>query len=731
MKATLSRRLLSGGMAACMLLSACGGGGGGTGSTAPSTYTITGSVSGLAGSGLVLENNAGSDVSISSNGSFVFSTPLMSGAAYSVTVKNQPTNLWQTCGAANASGTIAATNVTNVAITCVTNTYAVGGLVTGLAGGGLTLQDNSGDDLTVAANGTFVFPSKIASGGGYAVSIKTQPTAASQTCTATNGTGAVAGADITSAAITCVTNTYSIGVSVSGLVGSGLILQDNGADNLGISGNGSFTFAAPIASGANYAVTILTQPTSPAQICSVGAAGGPVTSTNVSSVAVTCAPAIVQCGSENGTIVQHASNVSADETWAGAGTVHLITSTINVNAPATLTIQKCAIVKLKSGVQIVVSGDATGGGIAKLIAAGDDVNTGFITFTNADANAPWGSLEGVNQNSLIELDFAQIRGGGNVGGQNRNATIAMQGTSVSAPPDPVLKVNQVSITAAQGAGIYLDNAAFTGDSQKLTVSSSPDYPIALTAMAVGSVPTYTGQANSHDEALIIGNANIFGNLTIHQRLPIHFVTAGVRVAGAAPLFTPDITLTLDAGVVLKFERASTDPPLVTFGNNGQSVDENAALIANGTPANPVVFTSGAANPAPGDWAGIWLLTSNRSQLQNVIIEYAGGDASVGPVNCGPYDSSINQPARHTAALLVGDGTDQQYVPTSNLITGSTFQHNAGNFAIDSVWENPGRTFGPSLHNDNVFTSPGLFCPQSKNLIPLGCSIGGVDQSGCQ
>jgi hypothetical protein len=36
-----------------------------------------------------------------------------------------------------------------------------------------------------------------------------------------------------------------------------------------------------------------------------------------------------------------------------------------------------------------------------------------------------------------------------------------------------------------------------------------------------------------------------------------------------------------------------------------------------------------------------------------------------------------------------------------------------------------------LHNDNVFTSPGRFCPQSKNLIPLGCTISGVDESGCQ
>jgi hypothetical protein len=101
------------------------------------------------------------------------------------------------------------------------------------------------------------------------------------------------------------------------------------------------------------------------------------------------------------------------------------------------------------------------------------------------------------------------------------------------------------------------------------------------------------------------------------------------------------------------------------------------------------------------------------------------------LSCGPFDPSINQQARHTAPLLVGDGTDQQYIPPANLIKGSVFRSNIGNFAIDSVWENTTRTFGPSLHNDNVFTSPGKFCPQSKNLIPLGCTISGVDESGCQ
>ena len=714
-------------LAASVLMGGCGGGRGG----GVATYAIGGSVSGLQGAGLVLQDNLGNDLGIPSNGDFVFGKQLASGSPYSVTVKTQPTNPWQTCAVSSGSGTVRAANVTAVAVACVTDSYAVGGAVSGLAGAGLVLENNAADDLSIAHTGTFAFATPIASGKSYAVTVKAEPTAPSQTCTPAAASGTITNAAISTVAIACTTNTYTVGGTVSGLVGMGLVLQDNAGDDLAIAGNGGFKFATPVASGRTYVVTVKTQPGNPLQSCAVSGGGGVVTNANIGGVAVTCTVPVVACGSQNGVVVQHADNVTADETWAGAGTTHVVTSTISVMAPATLTIQKCAIVQLKAGVQIVVHGDATAGATATLLAAGDASPAGVVYFTNADANQPWGSLVGLNQNSSIQLNYSSIAGGGATSAGTRYATIEMHGTSNTTLPDPVLKINTVTLRQMQGAGIYLDNAAFTTDSNVLAVANSPDYPIALSAMATGSIPSYTGQDNAHDEALIVGNANIFADLTIHKRLPIHFHSDSIQVSGGPPSFASDITLTLDPGVVLKFEKASTSPTLVTFGTGGQTHDQNAALIAIGTALDPIVFTSAATTPIPGDWAGIWLLTSNRSVLQNVIFEYAGGDASIGPVNCGPFDSSINQQARHTAALLVGDGTDQQYIPPANLITGSIFRNNTGNFAIDSVWENSTRVFGPSLHNDNTFTSQGKFCAQSRNLIPLGCTISGVDESGCQ
>lgn len=163
--------------------------------------------------------------------------------------------------------------------------YSVGGTVSGLdSGKNVVLQNNKGDDLTVSVNGSFSFATRLLSGGGYDVTVLTQP--ADQTCTVGNGTGAVFGADITDVTVSCTTATHTVGGTVSGLgSGKSVVLQNNGGDNLTVSADGGFTFATPVVSGAAYNVTVLTPPTQ--QSCTVTNASGAATS-DISSVAVVC-----------------------------------------------------------------------------------------------------------------------------------------------------------------------------------------------------------------------------------------------------------------------------------------------------------------------------------------------------------------------------------------------------------------------------------------------------------
>src|SRR3954466_9792353 len=64
---------------------------------------------------------------------------------------------------------------------------------------------------------------------------------------------------------------YWISGTAVNLAGSdgGLVLQDNGKDDLAVNANGNFQFANTIASGSPFNVTVLTQPSAPVQTCTV------------------------------------------------------------------------------------------------------------------------------------------------------------------------------------------------------------------------------------------------------------------------------------------------------------------------------------------------------------------------------------------------------------------------------------------------------------------------------
>lgn len=195
-------RLLLFGAAAWFVMSGCGSGAGNsTPPPPPPQFTIGGSVSGLAGTGLVLQDNGGDNLSVSASGSFTFSTSVASGGVYKVTVLTQPSGPAQTCAVTNGSGTATA-NVTGVQVACTTVTHTIGGTVAALAGPGLVLLDNGGDNLSVDANGSFTFATAIADGGAYAVTISVQPSSPAQTCGVTNGMG-TATANVTNVMVDC------------------------------------------------------------------------------------------------------------------------------------------------------------------------------------------------------------------------------------------------------------------------------------------------------------------------------------------------------------------------------------------------------------------------------------------------------------------------------------------------------------------------------------------------
>jgi hypothetical protein len=191
-----------------LALAACSGGGGSKPQTPPPPppVGISGTVTGLAGTGLKLRFAAASsvDLDVASNGAFT-GPQFASGSTYKVTVQDQPTQPWQTCAVTNGTGTLTGP-VSNVSVNCTTNTYSVIFTVTGLTGANFAVKLNGGVAWPIFLDGSFGF-SDVASGTNYTVSIAKQPD--EQNCTITNPTGQVAGAHISNVDISCSTGAFS------------------------------------------------------------------------------------------------------------------------------------------------------------------------------------------------------------------------------------------------------------------------------------------------------------------------------------------------------------------------------------------------------------------------------------------------------------------------------------------------------------------------------------------
>jgi len=256
------------------------------------TFVVSGTVTGLQGN-LILTDNTVDPITLDMNGMFAFPKAIPSGGTYSVAVAGNPQFPSQSCSVMQGSGTVTTANIINVEVTCNTNEFNVGGMVSSLTGTGLVLEDNGSDDLAINANATtFTFAQQVNSGGMFTVTIKAQPTG--QICTLSGATGQIASSDVSSVVVNCSSNTYTVGGNVTGLMGSGLTLS-NAGNTINVGADGGFAFP-PQPDGSMYDVAIVSQPSGPSQTCVIGGATGMVSGANVVGVQVTCSTASFTVG---------------------------------------------------------------------------------------------------------------------------------------------------------------------------------------------------------------------------------------------------------------------------------------------------------------------------------------------------------------------------------------------------------------------------------------------------
>ena len=714
-------------LAACaaVLLTACTGGvhqSSSNGTTGSTQYTVGGTVSGLSGSGLVLASSTGETLPIAANGSFTFKTTFPTGNPYYVLVLTQPSSPTQTCLANNGSGTVDDASVTAITVVCTNKTVAtdaIGGLVVGVTGSGLVLQNNGTDNLAVAADGSFKFPTALPSGSQYDVSVLSPPINPYEDCVVLNGKGTTADSDITSIAVACTVNTsttYTIGGTVTGVSGT-LVLEDNGRDDLTITANGPFTFPLAIPSGSSYDVTTKSANGAQSQACTFTNATGMVDDSNITNVTIVCTAntslqAAVSGLSGSGLVLQDTVNgdtvaVSANGTAtfsagiASGGSYNVIVATQPTNPSQTCVVTNGAGTGV-TGATVTVTCTTNTYTVGGVVTGLPDPSSGATLNLVLQNNGGDAITIAPTATSPVTFNFATPVASGSA----YSVTVASQpGTSTSFGAPGVVQTSTVCVVA-QGTGA---GTVTTGNVTNVVVNcvrplgfayvtNSADNTVSpyiidsnTGALLQSGPPVSAGNAPSSVAATDDGSSQLYVSNSGSNDLSGYLIdpNTGALTAMAGSPFA----LGLNAPSSVAVYDAVTSGLYVTNAGNGTI----SAFTTNTAPTSFPAIANSPYTARAGATAGLFFFGGAGSNLiwyyleadaANNSVSAWAADPETGTLTLAPNSPAATAPGTtpdSVAAIqtfLPGVGTvDYVYVANSGTNTISTFSMDTQNGAL--------------------------------------------------
>jgi hypothetical protein len=377
------------------------------------------------------------------------------------------------------------------------------------------------------------------------------------------------------------TTFFTISGTLTGLAAAtSVTLLDNGTDQITLSANGNFTFPTPLATGASYTVTVLTQPT--AGTCTVGNGSGTVGTSGVTSVTVSCSvPLVVTTLASS---QDHPSGIAVDSTnlyWAnlppslgGApGTEYIplaggsVTSAANGSGPIALDLNNIYLI--------------TGGTLYRIAKGSLSAATIASQLSNGSLYAPFFPVFGlavdaqnayfINQSSV----FSAPLGGNNVA----PALFASPGTAAQVFAIAVDDSNVYWTVTGPGVG-SVNMLAKTGGTPRL-IASGLNFPSSIAVDSTNVYWTNNGGGTVMMAPIAGGSATTVAS---GQSFPF-----GIAVDSENIYWTNNGTSS--GGTVMKVPITGGTPTAIASGQNfpmGITLDQtNVYWTNNAGPAAPV------------------------------------------------------------------------------------------------------------------------------------------------
>ncbi|MCC7382449.1 MAG: hypothetical protein IT384_11495 [Deltaproteobacteria bacterium] len=405
--------------------------------------------------------------------------------------------------------------------------------------------------------------------------------------------------------------------------------------------------------------------------CSTGDVESPDGGTGPSADATTSS-----CPAPTGAGTMHQSP-RASETWTAAGSPHIVDNALSILTGITVTIEACATVELADTVEIVVDG--------QLRALGEAGRP--VTFKPKDPSKKWGQITATRTavKPAIELRHAILEGGGNVQAADLEvAQMIFVRAAGGTTGQEMIFVEDVELRGSASSGIsLLDAATFAAGSTGLRITGSASAPVVLNGFALTNLPDGSYRGNANDQILIttgerLGVSDVAATVVMHKRdVPYRVGIFGniVTLTLGAPTGSAITSLQIEPGTTLLFK-----PGFVLFvaSVNGASSGE---IIAQGTAAEPITFSSAAATPAAGDWRGILFYAppTAATVFDHVRFAFAGNQATeTNGFSCGTPPSA--SPRDIVGALMFA--TDRPV--TRQILTNSVIEDSGSN-GVDRGW----------------------------------------------